>query len=257
MMTSFSGKKILILGVANERSIAWSIAQALHKQGAELAFTYVNEAIEKRLRPLAEELKCPNVFPCDVQSDSELDNLFSELESRWGRIDAIVHSIAFADREDLLGRFSRTSRKGFQLALDVSAYSLIGISARAENLMKEHGGSILTMTYLGAERVVSNYNIMGVAKAALEASVRYLASDLGSSKIRVNAISAGPIKTLAASGIPHFKELLSAFAEKAPLKRNVSTEDVANTALFFLSEQSSGITGEITYVDCGFNIMGV
>jgi len=253
----FTGKKILVLGVANERSIAWGISQALHAQGAELCFTFVNEAIEKRVRPLAESIGANFVLPCDVQSDPALDALFSEIKKRWGRLDGIVHSVAYADREDLHNRFCRTSRAGFQLALDVSAYSLVAVAGRAEELMKESGGSIITLTYLGSERVVTNYNVMGVAKAALEAGVRYLAADLGASNIRVNAISAGPIKTLAASGIPHFKELLSTFAERAPLKRNVSTADVANTALYFLGPLSSGVTGEVTYVDCGFNIIGL
>lgn len=252
----FSGKKILVLGVANERSIAWAITQALSEAGAELALTYVNEAIERRLRPLAESIACQNVLPCDVQSDSDLDNLFSELESRWGHLDGIVHSIAYAEREDLQKRFCELSREGFRVALDVSAYSLIAVCRRALPLMKQ-GGSILTLTYLGSERVVPNYNIMGVAKAALEGSVRYLASDLGPDNIRVNAISAGPIKTLAASGIPHFKELLASFAAKAPLRRNTTLEDVAETGLFLLGAKSSGITGEILYVDSGFNIMGV
>lgn len=255
-MGMFTGKKILVLGVANEKSIGWAICQAIHKEGAELALTYVNAAIEKRVRPLAEEIGCKTVLPCDVASDADLDNLFVELESRWGKLDGIVHSVAFANREDLQGRFSKTSREGFRLALDVSAYSLIAICGRAAPLMKD-GGSILTLSYLGAERVVTNYNVMGVAKAALESSVRYLAADLGEQNIRVNAISAGPIKTLAASGIPQFKELLAAFAAKAPLKRNVTLEDVGQTAAFFLSPMSSGVTGEVTYVDCGFNIMGL
>jgi enoyl-[acyl-carrier protein] reductase I len=258
MAGMFQGKKILILGVANERSIAWSIANALHKEGAELAFTFVNEAIEKRLRPLAAGIQCEQVFPCDVQSDKDIDNLFAELGSRWGRLDGLVHSIAFANGDDLKNRFSKTSRDGFHLALDVSAYSLIAVAARAEELMRAGGGgSIMTLSYLGADRVVTNYNVMGVAKAALEASVRYLAADLGSSNIRVNAISAGPIKTLAAAGIPGFRDLLTMFAEKAPLKRNVSTDDVAKTSLFYLSDLSSGITGETTFVDCGYNIIGV
>ncbi len=256
-MSSLNGKKFLVLGVANERSIAWSISQALHQAGAELAFTYVNEAIEKRVRPLAESLKCSNVLPCDVQSDTDIDNLFSELERRWGRLDGVVHSVAYAEREDLNNRFSRTTRKGFQTALDVSAYSLIAIAARAENLMREAGGSILTLSYLGSQRVVTNYNVMGVAKAALESSVRYLAADLGPSNIRVNALSAGPIKTLAAAGIPQFRELMSAFAERAPLRRNVTLEDVASSALFLLGPAGSGVTGETLYVDCGFNIMGL
>jgi enoyl-[acyl-carrier protein] reductase I len=255
-MGMFDGKKVLILGVANERSIAWGISEALHREGAQLCFTYMNEALEKRVRPLAASLGNSLVFPCDVQSDASLDQLFAEIEKSWGSLDGIVHSVAFADREDLQRSFAKTTREGFRLALDVSAYSLIAIAGRAEALMKE-GGSIITMTYLGSQRVVSNYNIMGVAKAALESSVRYLAAEMGARNIRVNAISAGPIKTLAASGIPHFRELLSSFAEKAPLKRNVSQEDVAKASLFYLSPLSSGITGEITYVDCGFNTLGV
>lgn len=253
----FQGKKILVLGVANERSIAWAISQALHREGAKLAFTYVNEAIEKRLRPLAQSIDCETVLPCDVQSDSELDNAFGELERRWGKLDGVVHSVAYAEREDLLNRFSQVGRKGFHTALDVSAYSLVAVAGRAEKLMRESGGSILTLTYLGAERVVTNYHVMGVAKAALEGCVRYLAADLGQSNIRVNALSAGPIKTLAASGIPQFKELLSAFAERAPLRRNVTLEDVASAALFLLSPSASGMTGETMYVDCGFNVVAM
>lgn len=256
-MNSFEGKKILVLGVANQKSIAWAITEALQKAGAEIALTYVNEAIEKRVRPLAESIGCNTVLPCDVQSDEEIDNLFAELESKWGTIDGIVHSVAFAEREDLSNRFSQTSRSGFSLALEVSAYSLVAIAQRAEPLMRENGGSIVTLTYLGSERVVKNYNVMGVAKAALEASVRYLAADLGETNIRVNAISAGPIKTLAASGIPHFKQLLANFAESAPLKRNVSLEDVANTGLYLMGPLSSGVTGETIYVDCGFNTIGI
>jgi len=256
-MNLFSGKKVLILGVANEKSIAWGIAQRLHQEGAELAFTYVNAAIEKRVRPLAEGLGCKTVLPCDVQSDSDIQNLFSELQSRWGTLDAVVHSIAFADGADLKNRFHETSRAGFGLALDVSAYSLIAVAKGAYPLMKDNGGSIITMSYLGAQRVVENYNVMGVAKAALEASARYLAADLGPDKIRVNAISAGPIKTLAAAGIPHFRDLFGSFEQKAPLRRNVSQEDVAKTAMFYLSDLSSGITGETTFVDCGFNIIGI
>jgi len=255
-MGMFEGKKVLVLGVANAKSIAWSVSEALHKEGATLGFTYVNEAIEKRLRPLAEGIGCTDVLPCDVSSDQDLDQLFAELESRWGKIDGIVHSVAYAEREDLQNPFSQTSRSGFQTALDVSAYSLIGVCGRAKNLMSE-GGSVITMTYLGSERVVKNYNVMGVAKAALESSVRYLAAELGEQNIRVNAISAGPIKTLAASGIPHFKELLSSFAERAPLKRNVTPEDVAKTALYLLGDLSSGVTAETLYVDCGFNTLGL
>lgn len=256
-MGMFDGKKIVIFGVANERSLAWGISQALHREGAQLAFTYVNDAIERRLRPLAEGLGASLILPCDVQSDEQIDKVFGELESRWGTIDAVVHSVAYAEQDELKKRFSQVSRKGFQLALDVSTYSLIALAGRAEPLMREKGGSIITLTYLGSERVVANYNIMGVAKAALESSVRYLAADLGPSNIRVNALSAGPVKTLAASGIPHFRDLLGAFAEKAPLKRNTTQEDVAGTALYLLGSLSSGVTGEVIYVDSGFNIMGV
>lgn len=256
-MGLFSGKKILILGVANDKSIAWSISEALHREGAELAFTYVNEAIERRVRPLAESIgRGEYVLPCDVASDEQLDKLFEDVKSRWGKLDGVVHSVAYAERADLQNPFSKTSRAGFKLALDVSAYSLIAVAGRAQELMTD-GGSILTMTYLGSQRAITNYNVMGVAKAALESSVRYLAADLGAKNIRVNAVSAGPIKTLAASGIPQFRELLTAFAEKAPLKRTVTLEDVAKSALFYMSDMSSGITGETTYVDCGFNIAGL
>ena len=256
-MGMFQGKKVLVLGVANERSIAWGIAEALHKEGAQLAFNYLNEALERRVRPLAESIGCENVFPCDVQQEEQIDSLFESLKERWGTVDAIVHSLAYAEKEDLSNRFVNTTRQGFQTALDISAYSLISVAKRALPLMSENGGSILTLTYLGAERVVKNYNVMGVAKAALEASVRYLAADLGQNNIRVNAISAGPIKTLAASGIPQFREMLAAFAETAPLRRNVTTEDVGNTGLYLLGPLSSGVTGEVLYVDCGFNIMGM
>lgn len=255
-MKPLSGKKFVVLGVANERSIAHSITTALHEQGAELALTYVNEAIEKRVRPIAEELGIKSVFHCDVQNDEHIDKLFADLKDQWGKIDGVVHSVAFAEREDLNRRFVETSREGFKLALDVSAYSLVAIAKRAESLMTE-GGSIITLTYHGSQKVVKNYNVMGVAKAALEASVRYLAADLGEKGIRVNAISAGPIKTLAASGIPQFKEMLNSFAEKAPLRRNTSLEDVADTACFLLGNGSKGITGDILYVDCGFNIIGM
>ena len=253
----FSGKKYLVLGVANDKSIAWGITQALHNGGAKVCLTYLGDALKKRVVPLAESIGCTDVLPCDVQSDEDLDNLFAELERRWGTIDGIIHSVAFADRADLQNRFSKTSRAGLKLALDISAYSLIAVAGRAEKLMSEKGGSILTLSYLGAERVVKNYNVMGVAKAALEASVKYLADDLGQSRIRVNAISAGPIRTLAASGIPQFRDMLAKFAETAPLRRNVTQEDVAGTAQYFLSDLSSGVTGEVTYVDCGFNILGL
>ncbi len=252
----FKGKKFLVLGVANDMSIGWAISQALHSSGAELAFTFVNEAIEKRVRPLAQSLGCENVVKCDVQSDDDLTSLAQYIESKWGKFDGIVHSVAYAEREDLKNRFHQTTRKGFQTALDVSAYSLIAVTGKLLPLLTPNS-SVITLTYLGSERVVTNYNVMGVAKAALEASVRYLAADVGEQGIRVNALSAGPIKTLAASGIPKFREMLTHFAEKAPLKRNVTLEDVARTALFYLGESSNGITGEVTYIDCGFNIIGM
>lgn len=256
-MGMYDGKKVLVLGVANDRSIAWGIAEALHREGAQLAFNYLNEALERRVRPLAESLQCDNVFQCDVQKEEQIDAMFAELKERWGTIDAVVHSLAYAEKDDLSNRFVNTTRSGFQTALDISAYSLVSVAKRALPLMSENGGSIVTLSYLGAERVVQNYNVMGVAKAALEASVRYLAADLGQDNIRVNAISAGPIKTLAASGIPQFRDMLTAFAEKAPLKRNVTQEDVANTGLYLLSPLASGVTGEVIYVDCGFNVMGM
>jgi enoyl-[acyl-carrier protein] reductase I len=255
-MSKLEGKKILILGVSNDKSIGWGIAKALHEQGAELAFTFVNESLEKRVRPLAESISCPHVVKCDVQSDDDIKALFAYLESHWGSLDGLVHSVAYAEREDLQSRFCHTSRKGFHTALDVSAYSLIALAGGLLPLFTQ-GSSLLTLTYLGSEKVVTNYNVMGVAKAALEASVRYLAADLGEQGIRVNAISAGPIKTLAASGIPRFREMLSEFAQRAPLKRPVTTEDVANVAVHLLSPDSAAVTGEVTFVDCGFNIMGL
>lgn len=251
----FEGKKVLILGVANKKSIAWAITEALVKNGAKVALTYANEAIEKRVRPLAESINCENVYECDVQSDEQIDKLFCDIKKDFGSLDAVVHSVAFANKDDLANDFSETTRAGFTMALDISAYSLIAVARGAKSLMNE-GGSIITLSYLGAVRVVDNYNVMGVAKAALESSVRYLAADLGRTNIRVNAISAGPIKTLAASGIPKFRELLNNFAEMSPLKRNVELEDVANTAMFLLGHLGSGVTGEVIYTDCGYSHMG-
>lgn len=255
-MGSLSGKKYLIIGVANERSIAWGIAQALHREGAELAFTYLNEALEKRVRPLAEELGCKNVFKCDVQSDAEISQLFEDISKLWSGLDGLVHAVAYAEKADLHNRFHTITRAGFQLAMDISAYSMIAVCGKAAELLKANQGSIVTLTYLGSEKVVKNYNVMGVAKAALECCVRYLAADLGEFGIRVNAISAGPIKTLAASGIPQFKDMLASFEDKAPLRRKVTQEDVGEVASFLLSPKAAGITGEIMYVDAGFNIMG-
>lgn len=251
-MGLMSGKRGVIFGVANDKSIAWGIAQQLRAAGAELAFTYLNEALEKRVRPLAESLDSTIILPCDVQKEDDVAAVFSELEKQWGKIDFLVHAVAFANREDLKRPFSETSRDGFQLALDISAYSLVSMTRHAIPVMNE-GGSIVTMTYLGSVRSVPQYNVMGVAKAALESSVRYLAAELGEKKIRVNAISAGPIKTLAASGIGSFKEKLSVAEERAPLKRLVSTEDVGKASLYLLSDLASGVTGEIHYVDGGFS----
>jgi len=247
------GKKGLIFGVANDRSIAWGISQAAHTNGAELAFTYLGEIMQKRVVPLAESVGSKIILPCDAQKDEELDNIFAAVKAQWGELDFVVHSIAFAHGDDLKARFSDTSRAGFSLAMDVSAYSLLAVASRAAALMPK-GGSILTLSSLGANLVVLNYKIMGVAKAALEACVRELSVDLGGQGIRVNAISAGPIKTLAASGIPGFRTLLGTFEQRAPLKRLVSIEDVGNTALYYLSDLSQAVTGEIHYVDAGFNV---
>jgi enoyl-[acyl-carrier protein] reductase I len=252
-----AGKRALIFGVANERSIAWGISEALHGAGAKLGFTYVGEALERRVRPLAESVGSELVLPCDVTDDEQVRAVFREVEERWGGLDILVHAVAFANKEDLEGRYVDTSRKGFQTALDISAYSLVALAREAAPLMKENGGSIVTLSYYGAEKVVPNYNVMGVAKAALEASVRYLAADLGPEGIRVNAISAGPIKTLAASGIRGFRGILGQVEERAPLRRNVTQGDVGNAALFLLSDMGAGITGETIYVDSGYNILGM
>ena len=252
-MGLMTGKRGVIFGVANDKSIAWGIAQQLHAAGAELAFTYLNEALERRVRPLAESLNSTIILPCDVQNEEDMVAVFAELEEQWGAVDFVVHAVAFANREDLKKPFSQTSRDGFRLALDISAYSLVSMTRCALPVMKQ-GGSIVTMTYLGAVRTVPAYNVMGVAKAALESSVRYLAAELGEQGIRVNAVSAGPIKTLAASGIANFKEKLHVAETRSPLKRLVSQEDVGKSTLYLLSDLSSGVTGEIHYVDSGFNI---
>jgi enoyl-[acyl-carrier protein] reductase I len=251
-MGLMTGKRGIVFGVANDMSIAWGIAQQLKAEGASLAFTYLNEALEKRVRPLAESLDSPLILPCDVARDEDIERVFQEVAKRWGGVDFVVHSVAFANRDDLKRPFSETSREGFKLAMDISAYSLLAVSRYAAPLMKD-GGSILTMTYLGATRAVPNYNVMGVAKAALEASVRYLAAELGEKKIRVNAISAGPIKTLAASGIANFKSKIKLMDDHAPLRRTVTQEEVGRSALYFLSDLASGVTGEIHFVDAGFN----
>jgi len=256
-MELLKGKRGVIFGVANERSIAWAISQALRREGAELAFTYAGEVLEKRVRPLAEGLGAKIILPCDVTKDEEIERVFDALRRQWGALDILIHAIAFAAKEDLSNPFVQTSRQGFHLALDVSAYSLVALSRPAAALMGGGGGSILTLTYMGAEKVIPHYNVMGVAKAALEASVRYLAYDLGPKGIRVNAISAGPIKTLAAAGIAGFKEMLHYSSERAPLKRNVTAEEVARTALYLVSELAGAVTGEVVHVDAGYNIMGM
>jgi enoyl-[acyl-carrier protein] reductase I len=248
-----AGRRGLVVGVANDRSIAWGIARRARAAGADLGFTYQGEAIKKRVTPLAAEAGSDLVVPMDVGDDVQMDAAFAEIARRFPRMDFLVHSVAFAEREDLVGRTVDTSRAGFLKALEISAYSLLALARRAEPLMTD-GGSIVTLSYYGAVRVIPNYNVMGIAKAALEASVRYLAADLGPKGIRVNAISAGPIKTLAASAISGIRDMLAESAERAPLRRNVSTDDVGAAGLYLLSPLSKGVTGEIHYVDAGFNV---
>ena len=257
-MTDFSGKHGLIVGVANKRSISWAIAQATASRGARLALTYQGR-FEEHVNELSQGLSQPPlVLPCDVSSDEEIDKVFAKIEQEFGALDFVVHGAAFANREDLSAPFSQTSRDGFRLAMDISAYSLIALARRAAPLMeKRGGGSILTLTYLGSERVFPNYNVMGVAKAALEASVRYLAADLGAKNIRVNAISAGPIKTLAAAGISGFSGILNVYRERAPLRRNIETGEVGDAAAFLLSDAGRGISGEVMMVDAGFHVTGM
>ena len=252
-MGLMDGKRGVIFGVANDKSIAWGVAQQLHEAGAEIAFTYLNDALEKRVRPLAASLGSKIILPCDVGSDDEIAAVFKELEQQWGTLDFVVHAVAFANRDDLKNPFTETSREGFALAMDISAYSLVAMTRCAMPLMA-NGGSIVTMSYLGAMMAVPGYNVMGVAKAALESSVRYLAAELGRQNIRVNAVSAGPIKTLAASGVGNFKEKLHIMEERSPLRRTVSQEEVGKASLYLLSDLASGVTGEIHYVDGGFNI---
>lgn len=251
-----AGKKGLIMGVANDRSIAWGIAKALHAQGAELAFTYQGEALEKRVRPLAEEVGSEIVVPCDVTDEASIDATFKAIEDKWGKLDFVVHAIAFSDKTELDGLYLDTTRANFLKTMDISVYSFTAVCQRAVPLMKD-GGSLLTLTYYGAERVMPHYNVMGVAKAALEASVRYLATDLGKDNIRVNAISAGPIKTLAASGIGDFRYILKWNELNSPLKRNVTIEDVGNSGLYLLSDLGAGVTGEVLHVDAGYHTVGM
>ena len=255
-MGLLDGKKALIFGVANDHSIAWGIARALHEHGASVGFSSIEALLERRVRPLAASIGATFVEPCDVQQDADIERVFTRWQKEEGSLDILVHALAFARREDLDGRFVDTSRDGFTLALDVSAYSLVAL-ARAAAPMMPAGGSIMTLSYYGAEKVVANYNVMGVAKAALEASVRYLAADLGPASIRVNAISAGPIRTLAASGVANFKKMYGMFRDIAPLRRNISIEDVGGAAVYLASDLSSAVTGETLYVDGGFNVLGV
>jgi len=255
-MGLLDGRKALIFGVANDHSLAWGIAQALHAQGAELGFSSLESMIERRVRPLAESVGSRFVEPCDVQQDADIERVFARWQAEQGELDILVHALAFAKREELDGDFVDTSRDGFALALDVSAYSFVALTRAALPVLRD-GASIITLTYYGSEKVVAHYNVMGVAKAALEASVRYLAADLGPRNIRVNAISAGPIRTLAASGIAGFKSLYGSFRDVAPLRRNVTLEDVGRTAVYLASGLSAGVTGEVIYVDAGFSILGV
>jgi enoyl-[acyl-carrier protein] reductase I len=255
MFEDLKGRTAVVFGVANKRSIAWAIAQGLHAAGASLAITYQNERLGQEARDLILSLPGAEAFMCDVSKDEEITRLFDELKERYGKLHVLVHSVAFAPPEELKGDFVNTTREGFRIAHDVSVYSLIAVARAAAPLM-EDGGSIMTLTYYGAEKVVPNYNVMGVAKAALECAVRYLAYDLGRRKIRVNAISAGPIKTLAARGIAGLGDMLKGHAERAPLQRNVEVGEVGSAGVFLASDASSGITGEIIYVDCGYNIMG-
>lgn len=255
-MGLLDGKKALIMGVANDHSIAWGIAQALHAEGAELGFTYVGEALERRVRPLAESVQSKLIEPCDVQDDAAIDTLIERVRDVYGSLDIIIHAIGFAKREELSGAYLNTTREGFRIALDISAYSLTAVVKAAQDILNP-GASVLTLTYHGSQQVMKNYNVMGVAKAALEASVRYLAADLGPRNIRVNAISAGPIRTLAASGISDFRTMHRNFASVAPLRRNVTIDDVGKTALMLCSDYAGGITGETIYVDAGFRNIGV
>ncbi|MBI2412426.1 MAG: enoyl-ACP reductase [Deltaproteobacteria bacterium] len=256
-MGLLNGRKGVIFGVANEKSIAWAIAQILRKEGMELAFTYAGEALESRVVPLAESVGSKIIMPCDVTKDEEIEAVFKRIREEWGGLDALVHSLAFAKKEELKGEFMNTSREGFRIAMDVSAFSLVALAKAASPLMEGRNGAFVTLSYYGAEKVIANYNVMGVAKAALEASVKYLSADLGPKGIRINTISAGPVRTLAAMGITGFKQILDVVEAKSPLRRNVTQEDVAKTALYLLSELSSGVTGETIYVDSGFNIMGL
>ncbi|MFP6663549.1 MAG: enoyl-ACP reductase [Deltaproteobacteria bacterium] len=257
-MASLEGKRALILGVANQRSIAWAITQKLAAEGARVALTFLGDMLEKRVRPLAEQIGAELVLPCDVSDDGQIDALFAAVDAKWDGLDILIHAVAFADREDLMGRFVDTKRDGFRLALDISAYSLIGLARGALPLMeKAGGGSIITLTYDGSQRVIPNYNVMGVAKAALESATRYLAADLGQQNIRVNAVSPGPIKTLSAAGIRDFREMLKVAENRSPLGRNVSAQDVAELTALLAGDGGAGITGQVLKVDAGLSILGI
>ena len=251
-----AGKKGLIMGVANDRSLAWGVTKAVAGAGAKLAMTYQGDALGKRVKPLAESVGADMVIPCDVTDRASLDALFEQIESTWGSLDFVVHAVAFSDKEQLKGRYVDTTLDNFRTTMDISCYSFTAVCQRASELMSE-GGSLLTLTYYGAEKVMPHYNVMGVAKAALEASVRYIAVDLGAQAIRCNAISAGPIKTLAASGIGDFRYILKWNEYNSPLKRTVSTDEVGNSALYLLSDLGSAVTGEVHHVDCGYHVVGM
>jgi len=251
------GKKALIFGIANEKSIAWAIARAFHEQGAELAITYAGEALEKRVRPLAQSLNAKAILSCNVTSDDDIKGVFSELAKIWDGVDIIIHSIAFANKDDLKGTIINTSREGFATAMDISVYSFMGIMKEAMPMLQGRNAAALTLSYYGAVKVFPSYNVMGVAKAALEASVRYLAEAAGPDGVRVNGISAGPIRTLAAAGVNGFIQILNYVEEKAPLRRNVTQEDVARSAVYLCSDMASGVSGEIHYVDGGYNVIGI
>jgi len=257
-MGFLSGKRALIVGVATDRSIAWGIAQAMHREGAELAFSYQNERLKERVEPLAASLGSPLTLPLDVAADDQIDAAFGRLQREWGTLDIVIHAVAFAPREAITGSFvENTTREAFRIAHDVSSYSFTALARGALPLMQGRAGALLTLSYLGAVRSIPSYNVMGLAKASLEANVRFLAADLGPRGIRVNGVSAGPIKTLAAAGIAGFRKMLGQVAELAPLRRNVTPEDVGNAAAFLCSDLAAGITGEILYVDSGFNTVGM
>lgn len=256
-MGMLEGKKAVIFGVANDKSIAWAIAERFRQEGAELAFTYAGDTLAKRVMPLAEQLGVELVIPCDVRSDEDIARTFATIKDAWGGLDILIHSVAFANKDELKGSFLNTTRDGFLTALDISAYSLVGLAREAVPLMHGRGGSIVAMTYYGGQKVFPSYNVMGVAKAALEMSVRYLAEAVGPDGIRVNAISAGPLRTLAAAGIGGFGQIAGHVASKAPLRRNITQEDVASSALYLCSDLAGGVTGEVHFVDSGYNVIGM